>query len=135
MPGKERLPDLQRKLEQLNRLEEEANTVQRAGHSTLECEALIESLRSNLPPSVLAQHDRHRARGRCSVAEVRNGVCSGCHMSLPVGAVSEVRRKSTLMRCDYCSRFIFLAANESEGSILTDQSTSEGSVRRNAPGK
>jgi predicted nucleic acid-binding Zn-ribbon protein len=132
MPGKEQLPDLQQKLKQLNRLEEEGQAIQRAGRSTLDSEALIESLRSNLPLNVLVQHDRLRARGRCSVAEVRRGVCSGCHMSLPVGAVSEIKRQSTLMRCDYCGRFLLLAADESGGTTPGGETVSGRPARRRA---
>jgi len=113
MPGQEQFADFRRKLEQLNRLESEGATTRRSGRSALDSEALIESLRANIPLNVLLQHDRLRARGRQSVAEVRHGVCSGCHMSLPSGTLSEVKRESALVNCDYCGRFIFVAEEES----------------------
>jgi len=109
MPGQEQFADLQQKLEQLNRLEDEGAMTRRSGRSALDSEALLESLRANIPLSVLLQHDRLRARGRQSVAEVRHGVCSGCHMSLPIGTLSEVKRESSIVKCDYCGRFVFLA--------------------------
>lgn len=111
MPENERSSELQ-KLEQLNRLEDESAATRRSGRPALDREALIESLRGNIPPNVLLQHDRLRARGRRSVAEARNGVCSGCHMNLPSGAMLEVKRKSSLVKCDYCCRFLFLAEEE-----------------------
>lgn len=113
IPENEPFADLRQKLEQLNRLEDEGTATRRSGRSTLDSEALIESLRANFPLNVLLQHDRLRARGRRSLAEVRNGVCSGCHMSLPSGTMLDVRRESALVKCDYCGRFLFLAKDES----------------------
>jgi predicted nucleic acid-binding Zn-ribbon protein len=109
----EQFADLQQKLEQLNRLEDEDAMTRRAGHCASDSEALLESLRANVPLNVLVQHDRLRARGRQSVAQVKKGVCSGCHMSLPSGTISEAKRRSTIVKCDYCGRFIFVAAEES----------------------
>jgi len=75
-------------------------------------EALIESLRSNLPVSASLAHDRFRAVGKRSVAEVRHGVCTGCHMALPVGMVAALRRSEGLCRCENCGRFIYLVEEE-----------------------
>ena len=112
MPDSEPFAELRLKLDQLNRLEDEGATTRRSGRSALESEALIESLRANIPLNVLLQHDRLRARGRQSVAEVRNGVCSGCHMSLPSGTLLEVKREAAIVKCDYCGRFIFAVEDE-----------------------
>jgi len=112
VPEGEPCADLRLKLDQLNRLEEEGATTRRSGHSALDSEALIESLRANIPLNVLLQHDRLRARGRKSVAEVRHGVCSGCHMSLPSGTQLEVKRETAIVKCDYCGRFIFVVEDE-----------------------
>ena len=130
MPGKEQLADIRQKLEQLNRLEEEGSAVHRAGRSTLDSEALIESLRANLPLSVLVQHDRLRAKGRRSIAELRRGVCSACHMSLPVGTQSEVKRQSALLHCDYCGRFVFLAGEEAANMPSISEAAPLRPVRR-----
>lgn len=113
MPGQESFADLRQKLEQLNRLEDDGSMTRRSGRSALDSEALMESLRANMPLNALLQHDRLRARGRRSVAEVKNGVCSGCHMSLPSGTLSEVKRESVLVKCDHCGRFAFLAEEKS----------------------
>ena len=113
MPASEPIADLRQRLEQLNQLEDDGALAKRAGRSALNSEALMESLRANMPVGVLAHHDRLRARGRRSVAEVRHGVCSGCHMSLPTGTVSDVKREDMLVKCDYCGRFAFRAEEES----------------------
>jgi len=109
MPASEPIADLRQRLEQLNQLEDDGALAKRTGRSALNSEALMESLRANMPVGVLAHHDRLRARGRRSVAEVRHGVCSGCHMSLPTGLQAEVQRESTLLKCETCGRFIFPA--------------------------
>jgi len=134
MPGQEQFADLQQKLERLNRLEAEGAMTRRSGRSALGSEAVMESLRANIPLNVLVQHDRLRARGRQSVAKVKNGVCSGCHMSLPSGTLSEVKRESTLVKCDYCGRFVFVANEESasEPPALTpkERQSSRRSTKR-----
>lgn len=109
MPASEPIADLRQRLEQLNQLEDDGALAKRTGRSALNSEALMESLRANMPVGVLAHHDRLRARGRRSVAEVRHGVCSGCHMSLPTGLQAAVQRESTLLKCETCGRFIFPA--------------------------
>lgn len=111
MPDREKTSELRQKLQQLNKLEGELDAFQRVGHSTLNNKALIDSLRSNLPISVMVQHDRFRAKGRRSIADVRNGVCSGCHMALPAGTMAEVKRQLNLTRCDYCGRYLFPATS------------------------
>ena len=109
MPTPELIADLRQQLEQLNQLEDDRALARKTGRSALNSEALMESLRANMPFGVLAHHDRLRAGGRRSVAEVRHGVCSGCHMSLPTGLQAEVQRESTLLKCETCGRFIFPA--------------------------
>ena len=106
--------DLLRQLIQLNRLEDEYVLAQASGRSTLNSQALMESLRANMPLAVLTHHDRLRSRGRKSIAAVRNGVCSGCHMNLPTGSLAEIKRQSTLVKCDTCARFLFVAAEPPE---------------------
>lgn len=109
MPTSEPIADLRQRLEQLNELEDEHAQATNSGRSTLNPAALMESLRANLPVGVLLQHDRLRARGRRSIATVLNGVCAGCHMSLPTGLQAELRRGTTLSKCETCGRFIFAA--------------------------
>lgn len=130
MPGQEQFADLQQKLQQLNRLEDEGAITRRSGRSALDSEALLELLRANIPLNVLVQHDRLRARGRQSVAKVKNGVCSGCHMNLPSGTLSEAKRESALVKCDYCGRFVFVAEEESASEPTVTTPKERQSSRR-----
>ena len=109
MTMKNYVADTLRQLTELNRLENEVALCQAEGRSTLQNDALIESLHASMSLSVVMLHDLLRLRGRQSVAEVRHGVCSGCHMALPSGLLAEVQRQTTLTKCQTCGRFIFLA--------------------------
>src|SRR3954464_10658448 len=60
MPDSEPFAELRLKLDQLNRLEDEGAMTRRSGRSALDSEALIESLRANIPLNVLLQTDRLR---------------------------------------------------------------------------
>jgi hypothetical protein len=66
MPEDEQFTDLFQKLEQLNRLEEEQELARRSGHSALDPEARMESLRSNIPVNVLAGAAWRRSKTLCA---------------------------------------------------------------------
>jgi predicted nucleic acid-binding Zn-ribbon protein len=108
---KDYVADMRQRLERLNQLEEQLVDSRKWRDDCPSDEAVIESLRAEISPSMLVHHDRLRARGRKSIAEVRNGVCSGCHMGLPIGTVAAVKHQSTLLKCENCGRFIFLAGD------------------------
>lgn len=116
MPVSEHVADLFQLLERLNRLEEQGETSRKSGNSPLDTEAL----RASISPSVLLQHDRLRSRGRRSIAEVRHGVCSGCHMGLPIGTAAALKHQTALLKCDNCGRYIFPAEDEPAPAPLPD---------------
>lgn len=64
-------------------------------------------VRSELPEMILAHHDRRIARGRGSIAIVRNGVCGACHLHLPTGHYENRARGQQLDVCDHCGTFLF----------------------------
>jgi predicted nucleic acid-binding Zn-ribbon protein len=57
-------------------------------------------------------HDRMRAQGKRSVAEVRHGICSGCHMVVSTGLLGALRRCDTVYRCENCDRYLYLVEEE-----------------------
>src|SRR5665213_2259467 len=109
MTMKNYVADTLRQLTELNRLENEVASCQAEGRSTLQNDALIESLHASMSLSVVMLHDLLRLRGRQSVADVRHGVCSGCHMVLSSALLAEVQRQTALTKCETCGCFIFLA--------------------------
>ena len=104
--------DTTRRLLELHALEERLSVFQRNHEKVTDAKALIRSLRANLPVGVVICHDRLRAQGRRSVAEVRRGVCSGCHMAVSTGLLGALRHCDTLHRCENCDRYLYLVEEE-----------------------
>ncbi len=67
-----------------------------------------EQLRSLIPAQILGHHDRLIARGKKSVAVVRNQVCTGCHMRLPIGSINTLMQGTDIQLCDTCGRYLYL---------------------------
>lgn len=99
--------DFVSRLLELHSLEERLARALRNRNGRTKVEALLESLRASLPAGVLAVHDQMKTRGKRSVAEVRHGVCSGCHLELAIGNVNEVKA-GILRRCGNCGRFLLV---------------------------
>jgi len=97
---------------ELHALEERLNVFERNHEKVSEVKALIESMRASLPLGVLTGHDRFRAAGKRSVAEVSHGTCSGCHMAVATGLLAALHRCEGLDRCDQCGRYLYLVEAE-----------------------
>lgn len=67
-------------------------------------------LRRKLPQPVLDHYDRLRARGKKGVAVVRNQVCAGCHMRVPIGQITVLMRGEDIQLCESCGRYLYLPA-------------------------
>lgn len=71
-------------------------------------EAQIAELRSKIPAQILAHYDRLAVRGKKGVAVVRNQVCTGCHMRLPIGTINTLMQGNDIQVCDSCGRYLYL---------------------------
>lgn len=65
-------------------------------------------LRALIPAQILGHYDRLVARGKKGVAVVRNQVCSGCHMQIPIGTVNTLMQGNDIRLCDTCGRYLYL---------------------------
>jgi hypothetical protein len=65
-------------------------------------------LRANIPLPILGHYDRLVARGKKGVAVVRNQVCTGCHMRLPIGTINTLMQAQDIQICDTCGRYLYL---------------------------
>ena len=75
----------------------------------------VDALRAKVPPPILGHFDRLIVRGKKGVAVVRNQVCTGCHMRLPIGTVNTLMQGSDIQLCDSCGRYLYLpTASETE---------------------
>jgi predicted nucleic acid-binding Zn-ribbon protein len=80
--------------------------------SDKDAEVQREELRSHVPQPILAHYDRLVARGKKGIAMVRNQVCTGCHMRLPIGTINTLMQGQDIQLCDTCGRYLVLAEPE-----------------------
>ena len=71
-------------------------------------EKQIAELRAVIPEPILGHYDRLRARDKKGVAMVRNQVCAGCHMRLPIGVITVLMQDRDIQLCDSCGRYLYL---------------------------
>ncbi len=78
-------------------------------------ETQMAELRAGVPEPILGHYNRLIARGKKGVAVIRNQVCSGCQMRLPIGTINTLKRNEDIQLCDSCGRYLYLpdAAEES----------------------
>ena len=70
--------------------------------------ATVEELRAKIPPQILGHYDRLVARGKKGVTGVRNQVCTGCHMRVPIAVVTTLMHDTDIQLCENCGRYLFL---------------------------
>jgi predicted nucleic acid-binding Zn-ribbon protein len=68
----------------------------------------IAELRGVIPQPILAHYDRLMVRGKKGVAVVRNQVCTGCHMKLPIGTINTLMQGQDIQLCETCGRYLYL---------------------------
>ena len=73
-----------------------------------DAKASIAELREKIPAQILGHYDRLVARGKKGVAVVRDQVCTGCHMRLPIGVVTTLMHGEDIQLCDTCGRYLYL---------------------------
>jgi uncharacterized protein len=72
-----------------------------------------------LPAQLAAVYNRlaQRSRDGIAVAEVVNGSCSACFMSLRPQMQVEVKRGDQIITCESCTRILFIASGESRAAM------------------
>ncbi|MFQ3621171.1 MAG: C4-type zinc ribbon domain-containing protein [Spirochaetales bacterium] len=72
-----------------------------------------------LDPEMLFKFERIiRSKSGLGIVPLKRGVCSGCHMILPMQFVNEVRKGSSILFCPYCSRILFFEEEGEETYIV-----------------
>jgi hypothetical protein len=100
-PDKSPMKELFRNLLKLQELQFDS-----PGGST--AEAAISQLRKKIPLPILEHYDRLAVRGKKGVAIVRNQVCTGCHMRIPIGAINTLLHGEDIQMCETCGRYLYL---------------------------
>jgi predicted nucleic acid-binding Zn-ribbon protein len=91
-----------------------------------------ESVRERLPTAILHHYDLRVSKGRRGAAKVRNGTCGGCHLSLPSGQLSDLRRADVALQvCGYCSIFL-LPEDVKPEEVVTVEATAPSIVKKPA---
>ncbi len=111
------IQEMVRRLAELHGLEDRLHLLQRNHEQSADVRARIETLRARIPVGVVAHHDRLRARGKRSMAEVRQGVCGGCHMRVAIGLIPVLRRRDSLIPCENCGRLLVLTEERPEHRV------------------
>jgi hypothetical protein len=71
-------------------------------------EASAAKLRAKIPQPILSHYDRLSARGKRGMAMVRDQVCTGCHMRLPMAVIMTLMHDRDIQLCDSCGRYLYL---------------------------
>ncbi|MBK7705459.1 MAG: hypothetical protein IPN69_20675 [Acidobacteria bacterium] len=71
-----------------------------------------------LPKNLATVYDRlvQRSRDGIAVAEVVNGSCSACFMSLRPQVQMEVRRGDQIIECESCTRILYIVSKDSQAA-------------------
>jgi len=93
-------------------------------HLLKQLEKEEQQLVPGLNEEMLFKFDRIiRSKSGLGIVPLKRGVCTGCHMILPVQFVNEVRTGEGILFCPYCSRILFY---EEDGEEAVYQDEAEG---------
>ena len=82
------------------------------GEKAREAGSLKTAFRAKIPPPILLHYDRLMTRGKKGITAVRNQICTGCHMQVPLGVVMTLMRGTDIQLCDACGRYLYLPEGE-----------------------
>jgi hypothetical protein len=66
-------------------------------------------LRAKIPSQIIGHYDRLVVKGKKGIAMVRDQVCTGCHMRLPIGTIMTLKHDDDIQLCESCGRYLYLA--------------------------
>jgi|SRR5690348_15143345 len=80
-----------------------------------DAEVAITELRAKIPSQILGHYDRLVAKGKKGITMVRDQVCTGCHMRVPIGGIISLKHGEDIQLCESCGRYLYLPpATEAE---------------------
>ena len=98
-------------------------------------EAKIAELKAQIPQPILSHYERLVARGKKGVAMIRNQVCTGCHMRLPIGTINTLMQGQDIQLCDSCGRYLCLPDPEPTPAAETEPTSKPVAKRAIKPRK
>jgi predicted nucleic acid-binding Zn-ribbon protein len=81
---------------------------------------LAAELRAKIPAPIIGHYDRLSLRGKKGVAVVRNQVCTGCQMHVPIGVITTIMHGQDIQLCGSCGRYLCLP--DEAGTEFPDRS-------------
>lgn len=112
--------------DEINSLDEKRNAALAEFDSALKKEqsefkglsAQREGVFKTLPARLAGVYDRlaQRSRDGIAVAEVINGACSACNMSLRPQVQLEVKKGNEIITCENCARILYIQKREAEAT-------------------
>ena len=108
--------------EELNREQEKIKDESESKRVLLkELEADEKKIIPGLDAEMLFKFERIiRSKSGLGIVPLKRGVCSGCHMILPMQFVNDVRTGKSIMFCPYCSRILFFQ-EDGEDAFYVDE--------------
>lgn len=67
----------------------------------------IESLRSEIDPSIMRRYDSIRRKYDRPLVPVRRGVCYGCFVKFPTARLAEMSDRDAPILCESCGRMLY----------------------------
>ena len=61
----------------------------------------------DVPAEFLQPYERVLAHKDLALVPLQNGVCGGCHMTLPPAVLHETRKRKALVSCGYCVSLLY----------------------------
>jgi len=92
-------------LQELDLILKEAKIVHRREVNSESIEIKLEKLRENIDIQTLSRYDRMNQKGLC-VVHLKNGMCLGCNLSIPIGDINRMKSGNTEPICPNCGKFI-----------------------------
>lgn len=87
------------------------------------------SITPGLDEEILFKFERIiKSKAGLGIVPIEHGVCSGCHMILPVQFVNDVHRGEGIMFCPYCSRILFYQPEDVEEQGEEEEESSEDNI-------
>jgi predicted nucleic acid-binding Zn-ribbon protein len=93
-------------------------------------EAVIAELRAKIPFQILGHYDRLAAKGKKGITLVRDQVCTGCHMRVPIGGVMALKHGEDIQLCENCGRYLYLAPAAPAEPAKSAEATTESKPGR-----
>ncbi len=81
-------------------------------HDLQECKNKEILISSDLNDNLVFKFERIiRLKGGDGIVPIKNNVCYGCHIVLPVQFVNEIRAENEIFICPYCSKIVYHDGN------------------------